>query len=157
VARVFADLAGWQLVVVGDVARDYRQRSGRARDAIVIGGYVDDQLRALVYSAADVVVASFQPGFHRDSGVVMDALSWGVPVVCSDGSPAAGAVREYRLGLVFEPGDPDSLERAVRQVPLTLDPSDLARAHDELSNRAVAARMLEVLSEPRSTEPPELP
>jgi glycosyltransferase involved in cell wall biosynthesis len=157
VARVFAKLTDWQLVVVGDVARDYRQHRGPGRDPIVIGGYVDEATRALVYSAADLVVASFRPGFHRDSGIVMDALSWGVPVVCSDGSPAAAAIREYRLGLVFEPGDPDSLERAVRQVQRRVDPADLARARQELSNRAVAARMLEALSEPRSTEPRELP
>jgi glycosyltransferase involved in cell wall biosynthesis len=157
VARVFADLADWQLLVVGDVARDYRQHRGPGRDPIVIGGYVDEVTRALVYSAADLVVASFRPGFHRESGVVMDALSWGVPVVCSDGSPAAAAVREYRLGLVFEPGDPDSLERAVRRVQRGVDPADLARARLELSNRAVAARMLEALSEPRSTEARELP
>jgi glycosyltransferase involved in cell wall biosynthesis len=157
VARVFAELADWQLMVVGDGARDFRQRSGPAPDAIVIGGYVDEAMRAVAYSAADLVVASFRRGFRRDSGVVMDAVSWGVPVVCSDGSPPADAVREYRLGLVFEPGDPDALERAVRRVSRTIDPGDLDRARDELSNSSVAARMLEALSEPRSTEVPELP
>jgi glycosyltransferase involved in cell wall biosynthesis len=157
VARVFADLPDWQLVVVGDVSRRYRQRSGPARDAIVIGGYVDDATRALVFSAADLVVASFQPHFHRDSGVVMDALSWGVPVVCSDGCPAADVVRAYHLGVVFAPGDPDSLDHAVRGAPLGLDPSDLECARRQLSNRGVAARILEVLSEAQSTDPESAP
>ncbi len=129
---MFADLADWQLVVTGDVAGEYRQRTGPGREAVVIGGYVDETMRALAYSAADVVVASFRPGFHRDSGVVMDAVSWGVPVVCSDGCPPADVVREYRLGLVFEPGNPDSLERAVRTVPRRVEPADLARARGAL-------------------------
>jgi glycosyltransferase involved in cell wall biosynthesis len=156
-ARVFADLADWQLVVVGDVARDYRQHRGPGRDPVVIGGYVDETMHALAFSAADVVVASFRPEFHRDSGVVMDALSWGVPVVCSGGSPAADVVREYRLGLVFEPGNPDSLERAVRTVPRRVEPADLARAREDLSNRAVAARLLESLSEAHSTDVGDVP
>ncbi len=46
VARVFADLADWQLVVTGDVAGEYRQRSGPGREAVVIGGYVDETMRA---------------------------------------------------------------------------------------------------------------
>jgi glycosyltransferase involved in cell wall biosynthesis len=157
VSRVFAEIADWQLLVVGDVARAYKQRTGPAPEAVVMGGYVDEETRALVYSAADLVVASFQPKFRRDSGVVMDALSWGVPVVCSDGSPPAVAVREYRLGLVFHPGDPDDLARAVRQTPLRIDPADLARAREELSIRAVAIRLLEALSEPRSTEVRDVP
>jgi glycosyltransferase involved in cell wall biosynthesis len=157
VSRVFAELTDWQLLVVGDVAREYRQRTGPSPDAVVMGGYVDETTRALVYSAADLVVASFQPEFKRDSGVVMDALSWGVPVVCSSNSPPAVAVREYRLGLVFDPGDPDGLEWAMRKTPLRIDPADLARAREELSSRVVAIRFLEALSEPRSTELRDVP
>jgi glycosyltransferase involved in cell wall biosynthesis len=144
VARVFAELGDWQLLLAGRVGDGYRQRTG-ARDAIVIGGYVDDEMRAVVFSAADLVVLSFRPTFQRDSGVLMDALSWGVPVVCSDGSPAAGVVREYRLGVVFEPGNPDSLERAIEIAPARIDRADLERARAELSNRAVAARFLRAL------------
>lgn len=144
VARVFAELPDWQLVVVGRVAEGFRQRTG-ARDAIVIGGFVDDEIRAVAYSAADLVVLSFQPVFQRNSGVLMDALSWGVPVVCSDHSPPADVVREYNLGVVFEPGNPDSLERAIKAAPARIEPADLERARSELSNRVVAARFLDAL------------
>jgi hypothetical protein len=65
--------------------------------------------------------------------------------VCSDRSIAADVVREYRLGVVFEPGDPDSLERAIRLAPEAIDDDDLTRARRELSNRAVAARFLAAL------------
>jgi glycosyltransferase involved in cell wall biosynthesis len=144
VARVFADLGDWQLLLGGRIGESYRQRTG-ARDAVVVGGFVDDEMRAVLYSAADLVVLSFQPSFQRNSGVLMDALSWGVPVVCSDGSPAAEVVREYRLGVVFDPGNPDSLERAIKLAPASIAPADLERARRELSNRAVAARLLDAL------------
>jgi hypothetical protein len=54
-------------------------------------------------------------------------------------------VREYRLGVVFEPGDFDSLERAIATAPSQIEPTDLARAQSELSNRAVARRLLDAL------------
>jgi glycosyltransferase involved in cell wall biosynthesis len=98
-----------------------------------------------VYSAADLVVVSFRPTIQRNSAVVMDALSWGVPVVCSDGSPAADVVCEYRLGTIFESGNPDSLERAINAAPTRIEAADLARARTALSNRAVAARLLDAL------------
>lgn len=144
VARVFAELGAWQLVVAGLVATDYRPRA-TGREAVVIGGYVDNTMRDVVYSAADVVVLSFKPNYQRNSGVLTDAISMGVPVVCSDDSIAADVVREYRLGVVFESGNPDSLERAIKTAPARIDPADLERARSELSNRAVAARFLDAL------------
>ena len=102
-------------------------------DAIIVGGFVDDGMRAVLYSAADLVVLSYQPTFERDSDGLMDAVSWGVPVVCSDGSAAADAVRGYNLGTIFEPGNPDSLERAVEHAPARVDAADLEpRPHGAL-------------------------
>jgi glycosyltransferase involved in cell wall biosynthesis len=146
VSRVFDDLTDWQLVVVGRVGDDFRQRrAGAGPDAFVLGGFVDNAMRDVVFSAADVVVLSFRRNFRRDSGVLMDAVSFGVPVVCSGDSGPADLVREYRLGAVFEPGDFDSLERAIATAPSRIDPVDLARAQSELSNRAVARRILDAL------------
>ena len=144
VARVFAELADWQVVVVGQVAGEYRQRAN-GREAIIIGGYVDNATRDVAYGVADVVVLSFKPHSQRNSGVLTDAISFGVPVVCSDDSLAADIVREYNLGTIFEPGNPDSLERAIKRAPALIDTADLERARAELSNRAVAARFLDAL------------
>ena len=146
VARVFGDLADWQLVVAGRVGDEFRQRhAGTGHEAFVLGGFVDNTTRDVVYSAADLVVISFQPTFRRDSGVLMDAISFGVPVVCSNGSPAADLVREYRLGTVFEPGDFDSLERAIATAPSRIEPDDLERAQSELSSRSRARGLLDAL------------
>ncbi|MEX1009176.1 MAG: glycosyltransferase [Acidimicrobiia bacterium] len=143
VARVFAELAGWQLVVAGRVAGEYRHAGGR--EAFIIGGYVDIAMRDVVYSTADLVVLNFKPEYHGNSALVTDAISFGVPIVCSDGSIAAAIVREYRLGVVFNPGDPDSLHQAVDTAPVFIEAADLERARTELSNRAVAARFLRAL------------
>jgi glycosyltransferase involved in cell wall biosynthesis len=137
--------------VAGRIARHYRPRAG-ARDAIIMAGHLDDTMRGLVFSAADLVVLSFRPGFRRNSGVLMDAVSWGVPVVCSDGSSIAEIVQGYRLGGTFTAGDAHSLARAVRNAPGCIEPADLARSRAELSNRAVAARFLEALSQWGSSE-----
>jgi glycosyltransferase involved in cell wall biosynthesis len=146
VSRVFDDLADWLLLVAGRVRDDFVQRhAGAGPDAFVLGGFVDNATRDVVYSAADLVVLSFDRGFRRDSGVLMDAISFAVPVVCSDDSGPADLVREYHLGVVFEPGDFDSLERAIATAPSQIEPTDLARAQSELSNRAVARRLLDAL------------
>jgi glycosyltransferase involved in cell wall biosynthesis len=144
VTRTFADLPNWQLVVAGRVADAFRPPAG-GRDAVVIGGFVDLGMRDVVYSAADLVVLSFTPEYQGNSALVTDAIAAGVPVVCSDGSIAAAIVREYRLGVVFVPGDPDALARAVDVAPAHVEPADLERARAELSNRVVAARFLKAL------------
>jgi len=55
---------------------------------------------------------------------------------------ATTVVRRYRVGTCFTTGDPASLAAAVRAAPLTIDPTDLATARRELSNRGVVRRQL---------------
>lgn len=126
VFRTFAGLSGWRLVTGGQLG----------------GEVADEATRALLYSAADVVVLSFVADFDRDSGGLMDAIGWGVPVVCSDHSMPADIVRQYRLGAIFRPGDNASLRKALAEVPSQIDPHDLERARHELSNTAIALRVL---------------
>jgi glycosyltransferase involved in cell wall biosynthesis len=122
-------LSGWRLITGGQVG----------------GEPADEETRALLYSAADVVVLSFVRDLDRDSGGLMDAVGWGVPVVCSDHSVPADIVRTDRLGTIFSPGDPASLRAAIDAVPRELDPRDLERARHELSNTAIAIRLLGAL------------
>ena len=142
VLDAFSDLDDWHLVVAGGMA-DSLPRSARVFRRYP--GFVDDQTYDLLYGAADIVVISFHPGFIRNSGTLRDAITWGVPVVCSDGSAPADVVRDYRLGTLFEAGDPDSLARAVRAAPAAIHPADLARARTERSSRVVAEQALHAL------------
>jgi glycosyltransferase involved in cell wall biosynthesis len=129
VFRTFAGLSGWRLLTGGQVG----------------GEPADEATRDLLYSAADVVVLSFVADLDRDSGGLMDAIGWGVPVVCSDRSIPADLVREYRLGTIFTPGDGASLRAALAGVPSEIAPRDLERARHELSNTAIAIRTLGAL------------
>jgi hypothetical protein len=84
------------------------------------------------------MILSFERDYWVNSGTLMDAVSAGVPVVCSDLSAAGALVERFGLGCLFEPEDVESLRDAVRSVPARLDPERLAVARDALSNRGVA-------------------
>ncbi|MSO79138.1 MAG: hypothetical protein EXQ79_05975 [Acidimicrobiia bacterium] len=129
VFRTFAGISGWRLLAGGQIG----------------GEVADEATRALLYSAADVVVLSFVADLDRDSGGLMDAIGWGVPVVCSDKSMQADIVRHYRLGAIFAPGDSASLRTALAEVPRKIDPRDLERARHEFSNTAIVIRALGAL------------
>ena len=108
-------------------------------------GIISNAWRDLLYSAAELVVLSFRPGYRNNSGTLMDAISAGVPVVCSDDTSAAEIVTRYRLGTTFTAGDAEALTDAVRRAPAQIAPADLAAARQEHSNRAVARRQLLML------------
>ena len=145
--RAFTELPDWRLLIVGTVAGAYTASLEHLRlgqRPIVIDGYVDNAWRDLAYAAADVVVLSFRPNHYRDSGVLADAIAWGVPVVCSTSSASAECVAEYGLGVAFESGDASSLVRAVSSIP-RVRPEDVERARRALSNVAVARRWLHAM------------
>jgi glycosyltransferase involved in cell wall biosynthesis len=148
--RAFENLSEWRLVIAGQVADLYASSTpppSSDHDPFLMGGFLDDITRSLIYSAADLIVLSFHPNHRRNSGTLMDAISWGVPVVCSEQSAAADLVQDYRLGVTFKPGDPQSLAASVRTAPARIAPEDLQRAHRELSNRAVASLHLQALQQ----------
>jgi len=155
--RAVADLDSWRLLIVGQVVDAYLQSQQQWSDGhqpILLGGYVPTTTQDLVFSAADVVILSFQPNYWRDSGALMDAISWGVPVICSGESSAADFVRTFRLGVVFEPGNAGSLAQAMNSAPTRIAPHDLERARAACSHRAVALRWLEALGEPERAAVP---
>jgi glycosyltransferase involved in cell wall biosynthesis len=138
----FRQLEEWTLVIAGRIADGVDAPRSDEHDLVLIPGHVDNTIRDLLLSTADLMVLSFERDYRRNSGTLMDALSAGVPVVCSGESAAAEIVDRYRLGALFTPGDAQSLLDAVRRVPDHIQPEDLARARAELSNRAVARSQL---------------
>lgn len=145
VIDAFDRLDDWTLVVGGLVA-DVAQRTATPSERMRLHpGIVDNTTRDLLLSAADLMVLSFDAGYERNSGTLMDAISASLPIVCSARSLAGDVVERYRLGPLFEPGDASALVDAVGRAPLELDPAVAQRAHEELSSRAVARRQLEVL------------
>jgi glycosyltransferase involved in cell wall biosynthesis len=146
VVRAFAELADWRLVIGGRVADTFdATATPLGREPHLFPGWVSDETRDLLYSAANVAILSFRSGYQQSSATLMDAIAWRLPVVCSNDCAAADLVETYRLGITFTSGDPQSLAAAVRAAPTQIAPEDLERAYEDLSNRAVAGRYLSLL------------
>jgi glycosyltransferase involved in cell wall biosynthesis len=126
--RAFDLLPDWRLLVAGSGVADTYQRSvlngGKAPECrpVVLEGFLDEGTKDRVYSAADVAIISFRTGRQDDSASVTDAISWGLPVVCSDSGEVAETVRKHGLGMLFETGDPCSLATAIERVPHPIRP-----------------------------------
>jgi glycosyltransferase involved in cell wall biosynthesis len=146
--RGFASLPNWRLLVAGSgTSAAFRAWAEHEPDAVpglhVVGeGFVDELTKARLYSVADLLVVSFHPGRNEDSASLTDAISWGVPVVCSSGGHAAELVMRYGLGVLFEAGDASSLVEAVTTAPREPDPAGLQRARHDLSFSTAARRCL---------------
>jgi glycosyltransferase involved in cell wall biosynthesis len=147
VFEAFSQLDDWHLVVAGAVADDIPSTTRVLRS---YRGFVDERTRDLLYSAADLAVISFHAGFFRNSGTLRDAISWGVPVVCSDQSQPAELVTEYELGTIFRAGDAASLIEAIRAAPAHVDSRNLERVRAERSSSAAAQQALDVIVSTRT-------
>ena len=141
VLDAFAGLDRWTLVVGGPMANDLAPRPGLA----TFPGAVDDAVRDQLFAAVDLVVLSFSADYPNESGTLMDAISAGTPVVCSDDARVAAIVLRHHLGPTFVGDDAESLATAVRHAPASLAPDALATAREEHSNRAVARGQLLVM------------
>ena len=147
VTEAFDSLDDWILVVGGTAADEITANPHRVR----FPGIVSDEVRDLLFLAADLVVLAFPPNYQSNSGTLMDAISAGVPVVCPDDAAAADIVREHSLGTTYTSGDSRALIEAVRRAPAGLDPEALAGARREHSGHAVARGQLLALGIVSST------
>jgi glycosyltransferase involved in cell wall biosynthesis len=143
------DLPGWHLLVVGKIADRFAAwsaaRSGSVERIHLLPGYQSEEVRNLVHAAADVQLLSFTAGWDLDSGVLGDAITWGLPVVCSSGNQMAREVERLGLGVLFETDDATSLGAALRRLPSSVDPDALVVAREEWSGATSAARHLALL------------
>ncbi len=143
------ELPNLHLLIVGKVASKLEtwklgafQESRRVH---VLGGYQTEEVCDLVHAAADVQLMSFLPGWDLDSGVLTDAIGWGLPVVCSSGNQTALDVERLSLGCLFAAGNRESLRDALLAVPAELDAPVLATARTERSGAAQARAHLALL------------
>ncbi|KUL50310.1 glycosyltransferase [Streptomyces sp. NRRL S-1521] len=108
------------LVVTGaplDDAVLERWRSLHDLHLHVVPGPVAESVLRLVYGASDAVVVARNPGVAKESGLVMDAVRLGVPLVVSDHDPELiDRLQGLPWALTFPAGDPDSLADALHTV-----------------------------------------
>jgi phosphatidylinositol alpha-mannosyltransferase len=94
-------------------------------------GRVPEAHKAQLFKTADIYVS---PATGRESfGIVLlEAMSAGAPIICSDIHGYRGVVRRERDGILVEPGNADALAAAIRR--LIDDPvlrEQLSRAGEE--------------------------
>jgi phosphatidylinositol alpha-mannosyltransferase len=103
----------------------------RQLDDVEFLGRVSEAQKAQLFKTADIYVS---PATGRESfGIVLlEAMSAGAPVICSDIHGYRGVVRRERDGILVEPGNADALTASIRR--LIDDPAlraQLSRAGEE--------------------------
>jgi glycosyltransferase involved in cell wall biosynthesis len=143
VLAAFAALPDWTLLLGGLVASTVLADDENER-TIRFEGNVSNTTRELLFLASDLVVLSFNRGYVKSSGTLMDAISAATPVVCSDGSAAADIVARFGIGELFTAGDANALVDAVGRVdPRTRD-YDFGPVQAAYSNVGIARRLSEI-------------
>jgi phosphatidylinositol alpha-mannosyltransferase len=103
----------------------------RQLDYVEFLGRVSEAQKAQLFKTADIYVS---PATGRESfGIVLlEAMSAGAPIICSDIHGYRGVVRRERDGILVEPGNADALAASIRR--LIDDPAlraQLSRAGEE--------------------------
>jgi hypothetical protein len=140
--------------------RSLEQIASAHRGELVV---IDRQLTSAelsdVYAASDFTIVSRMPG-GKESGVTLDGVQRGVPVVVSDHDDELTCKLEGQpWARVFRRGDPDSLARALDAVcaePLPPPPSDAAAALGMLGAEQMLAAFDRALSQSAEAASPLL-
>ncbi|MFM8935259.1 MAG: glycosyltransferase family 4 protein [Candidatus Limnocylindrus sp.] len=87
----------------------------RQLEGVEFLGRVPEAQKAQLFKTADIYVS---PATGRESfGIVLlEAMSAGAPIICSDIHGYRGVVRRERDGILVEPGNADALAAAVRRL-----------------------------------------
>ncbi|MEU8737136.1 glycosyltransferase [Streptomyces halstedii] len=82
-----------------------------------VPGPVGDQVLRLVYASADAALVARKSGVGKESGLVMDAVRLGVPLIVSAHDPELTArLAGEPWTRLFPSGDPDALAKALDQL-----------------------------------------
>lgn len=113
-----------RLLIVGTGPGDREARRyvlTRQLDGVEFLGRVPEGQKAQLFKTADIYVS---PATGRESfGIVLlEAMSAGAPIICSDIHGYRGVVRRERDGILVEPGNSDALATAIRRL---IDDPDL--------------------------------
>jgi len=107
--------------------RDTRKGDRRASSSFL--KYIPEEEIGAYFRAADVVVIGHRPEFAGESGVLLRAVEYEVPVVAPEENHAAELVHQYKIGEVFKWGSRESFFEAVGKVVQTVrdDPARIRK------------------------------
>ncbi len=122
VVRALVDLPDVLLVYAGATAYSLGlnpqrlfSRYGLEKRVRVFDYYIPESEKPAFFHAADACVLSYVRAFRTSSSMLNESCRFGLPVISSGANTLGRLVREYRVGLTFEPEAPDSLGEAVRR------------------------------------------
>jgi D-inositol-3-phosphate glycosyltransferase len=120
-----------KILIAGKVWKDDFSRYQKQINQLSLGKnieahikYIPDGDVNLYYSAAEVVVLPYKKIYQ--SGVLLMAMSYGLPVIASDLAGMREVVSDGVNGYLFRAGDPSALSKAINRA-LTNDNESLGR------------------------------
>jgi glycosyltransferase involved in cell wall biosynthesis len=155
--KAFETLHGFQLTVAGDFdpadpayARDMRARIKEAGAAVTfIEGHASEANRRSLFEGAGIVVLPYT-AFASQSGVLMDAIEFGRPVVGTDVGALGHSIADLGIGNAVAANDPKALASAIEELarPATYDRAvaQMARVQSDRSWEAGARATLGIYS-----------
>jgi len=90
------------------------QKKGLQNRVTCLLHYIDDAKRDLLFKASNMLIAPYKHIYQ--SGTILMAMSYGLPVVTSDLEPNKEFINDGQNGSLFESKNPDDLARAVSQL-----------------------------------------
>lgn len=118
-----------KLIIAGKPQRDDIVYYDRLIDELVLQDrvikiirYIEDDEREKLFYAADVNVLPYRIIYQ--SGVLLMAMSYGLPVIASDLEPNAEIIEDKVNGMLFKNGDAQSLSKKIKEF---FDDSSIAK------------------------------
>ena len=134
--------------ICGPSDETWLARFDRGRTTVVPALPLDEASQHLVHAGLSLVTHSDRWANHRLAmpNKLFHAVSLGIPVVATDVGELGRTVREFGVGTLYEPGNPDALIQAVGQAVAGYDRLRTAvlAAREDLSWPTDAAKLLDV-------------
>lgn len=76
--------------------------------------FTPDYFRDILFQASDFLVLPYKE-FYSQSGVFMQAIQYGLPIIATDVSSFREYIEKYNIGYVAKPNDVDDLKRTINK------------------------------------------